>query len=193
MNKCITFIDIDETLFKTKALIRVVKDGIIVDRIDNNEMKNYELGYREEFDFVEFDDAELFVETSEPIETVISEVREMFDTLADKGSKFYILTARRDLDKPKKLIDFMNSHGLPVGHEDEGKIHILRAGNIPGYNNGLKKKNIVREFLKNGKFTTARLYDDDERNLIAFKELQTECANVEFLAYHVNGGEISKF
>ena len=63
----ITFIDIDETVFRTFAKILVKKGGKVVRELDNQEFNSYELKEGESYDFHQFKDAELFAKTSIPI------------------------------------------------------------------------------------------------------------------------------
>ena len=70
----LTIFDIDETLFKTKALINVNCNGWLVRRLDNQEFNTYELGPGESYDFCEFRSAEVFNKTSEPINRMIAKL-----------------------------------------------------------------------------------------------------------------------
>ena len=53
----LTIFDIDDTLFETTALVYVVKDGVVIDKLTNQEYNVYDLKDGESFDFVEFRDA----------------------------------------------------------------------------------------------------------------------------------------
>ena len=55
----ITFIDIDETIFKTFATIKVLKHGQVIKKLTNQEFNTYELQDAESFDFGEFRNAEM--------------------------------------------------------------------------------------------------------------------------------------
>ena len=59
----LTVFDIDETLFKTEALVDVVKDNAVVRQLYNQEFNLYKLQEGESFDFHQFMSAENFKET----------------------------------------------------------------------------------------------------------------------------------
>jgi len=63
--------DIDETLFQTKAMVHVMKDGKRIKSLSNREFNTYKLKTGETFDFAEFKNAELFNKTSVPIQRAI--------------------------------------------------------------------------------------------------------------------------
>ena len=57
--KGLTIFDIDETMFKTKARVHVVKDGKVIKKLDNQEFNDYKLKKGEDFDFGEFTNAKI--------------------------------------------------------------------------------------------------------------------------------------
>ena len=56
----LTIFDIDDTLFRTTAQIKVVKDGREIRSLNNQEFNTYKLQDGESFDFGEFRNAEKF-------------------------------------------------------------------------------------------------------------------------------------
>ena len=138
----VIFFDIDETLYFTKAKIKVINKNNKkqIKLLDNKEYNTYIPKSNEELDFSEFSCSLKFANTSEPNLPLISRVIKEFED----GHIVYFLTARCSMDYKEILLDYMRSHGLPVGHKDEGLIHILRAGDIKTGSNGDKKKNIIR-------------------------------------------------
>ena len=70
----ITFIDVDETLFHTKAHVKVMKGESVLKKLNNQEFNTYVLEPGERFDFSEFKNAEFFRKTSIPIEPVLKRV-----------------------------------------------------------------------------------------------------------------------
>ncbi len=176
----LTIFDIDDTLFHTTAKINVVKDGKVVRSLTNQEFNNYELQDGEEYDFGEFRNAEKFRQESEPIEPMLDELKTILDHT--KG-KVIMLTARADFDDKETFLQTFADHGI-----DMSKIHVHRAGNLPGKGGPAEKKAVwVRRYLDTGKFNQVSLYDDSVTNLRVFKELEQEYPNVTFDAYHITG------
>lgn len=192
--KSITFVDIDETLFNTNAKIHVIKDGKILKKLHNTEFNTYVLQDGESFDFIEFVSSDIFVNTSEPITAMVKKLRAMFKNIKASGSDMYLLTARADFDDKDKFLNFLKSYGIPVGHVNNGEIHVIRAGNTPGKGGSdIKKKIIIKKFLDTGKYYKVRLYDDALSNLNAFLELKEEFPDVQFEAFEVNHGIIRPY
>ncbi len=176
----LTIFDIDDTLFHTTAKINVVKDGKVVRSLTNQEFNNYELQDGEEYDFGEFRNAEKFRQESEPIEPMLDELKTILDHT--KG-KVIMLTARADFDDKETFLQTFADHGI-----DMSKIHVHRAGNLPGKGGPAEKKAVwVRRYLDTGKFNQVSLYDDSVTNLRVFKELEQEYPDVTFDAYHITG------
>lgn len=188
-SKSITFFDIDETLFSTHAMIYVIKDNKIIKKLSNIEFNTYSLNDGETFDFSEFKDSELFSKTSEPIKSIIAKLNVMFKNISSAGSDMYLLTARADFDNKEKFINFLNSYNIKAGHINDGKIHVIRAGNRSGKDAADRKKNIIDEFLVTNKYSKVRLYDDSKSNLDAFLDLKNKYTNIKFEAYLITHGK----
>ncbi|HYC28689.1 MAG TPA: Dyp-type peroxidase, partial [Chitinophagaceae bacterium] len=92
----ITFVDIDETVFRTFAMVKVLKDGKLMHVLSNQEFNEYKLQPGESFDFGEFKDAEQFLKTSEPIGPVIRKIKQILNIINTRsdGSRIVFLTAR---------------------------------------------------------------------------------------------------
>ena len=160
------FVDIDETLFFTKATVNVVKNGEIVKRLRNQEYNTYVLNEGESFDYSEFKCSETFTSTSEPNLPMILKTIAM-----SKIHEVALLTARADFDDKDKVLNFLRSYGLDVGHYKDGKIHVIRSGNIPGPS-AVRKREVIEGILaKRPDVTGFELYDDAESNLKAIKEM----------------------
>ena len=190
-NKSINFFDIDETLLQTKSKIYVLKDGEIIKKLSNKEFNNYQLQPEESFDFREFRDAELFAKTSKPINSMIKKIKSFFRNLKGKG-EIALLTARADFDNKDRILEYFRGLGIDVGHYKDGKIHIIRTGNL-GKPSAIAKKEVVSNILKTNKFYKARLYDDDKRNLEVFLSLEKDFPNIIFEGYLVNHGKVKRF
>ncbi len=182
----LTIFDIDDTLFHTTAKINVVKDGKVVRSLTNQEFNNYELGDGEEYDFGEFRNAEKFRQESEPIDPMLDELKTILD---HTRGKVIMLTARADFDDKDTFLQTFKDHGI-----DMNKIHVHRAGNLPGDSKPAEKKAVwVRRYLDTGKFNQVSLYDDSISNLRVFKELADEYPDIVFHAYHISGhGDVNQ-
>ena len=189
--KSINFFDIDETLLKTKAKIYVIKDGQIVKKLSNQEFNNYHLQAGESFDFREFSDSKLFAKTSKPIIPMIKKIKALFKNMQGKG-EIALLTARADFDDKNRILEYFRGLGINVGHYKDGKIHIIRTGNL-GKPSAIAKKEVVSNILKTNKYYKTRLYDDDKKNLEMFLSLEQDFPNIIFEAYLVSGDSAKKF
>jgi len=193
--KEITFFDIDDTLFEGEAKI-LVKDSITHARLREltpSEYNNYENNPEEYLDFSQFTSTDKFIETSTPMTKTIQILQDFYEIAKNSDSEVYLLTARRDFDKKEEFIEFLIKHGIEAGHKDEQKVHVFRAGNIPGLDNAGKKYRIIKNLLQDSDFETVRLYDDSEDNLEAFKKLELDYPNINVEAYLVNGSEIRRY
>jgi hypothetical protein len=181
----LTIFDIDDTLFHTTAKINVVKDGEVVRTLTNQEFNTYELQDGEEYDFGEFRNAEKFRQESEPIGPMLDELKTILD---HTRGRVIMLTARADFDNKETFLQTFADHGI-----DMSKIHVHRAGNLPGKEGPAEKKAVwVRRYLDTGKYNQVSLYDDSMTNLRVFKELEQEYPDVKFDAYHITGnGDVS--
>jgi GNAT superfamily N-acetyltransferase len=175
----LTIFDIDDTLFHTTAQIKVIKHGQVIRSLTNQEFNHYELGPGEQFDFGEFRDAEKFNRESKPIRSMIAKLKAILNRAGN--SRVIMLTARADFDDKHKFLDTFKRYGI-----DMSRIHVHRAGNLPGDELPAEKKAIwVRRYLDTGKYGRVRLYDDSKTNLRVFKELKQEYPHVDFQAFYV--------
>jgi len=181
----LTIFDIDDTLFHTTAKIKVVKDGKVVRTLTNQQFNDYDLEDGEEYDFGEFRNAEKFRQESEPIGPMLDELKTILD---HTRGRVIMLTARSDFDDKDTFLQTFKDHGI-----DMSKIHVHRAGNLPGNEAPAHKKAVwVRKYLNTGDYNRVSLYDDSMTNLRVFKELEDEYPDVEFDAYHITGkGDVS--
>jgi putative chitinase len=175
----LTIFDIDDTLFHTTAQIKVVKDGKVVRSLTNQEFNTYNLQPGEEFDFGEFRNAEKFARESKPIKPMINTLKRILNRASN--TKVIMLTARADFDDKDKFLDTFEKYGI-----DMSRIHVHRAGNLPGDDPPAYKKAIwVRKYLNTGKYNRVNLIDDSMSNLKVFKSLKREYPQVDFDAYFV--------
>lgn len=176
----LTIFDIDETLFHTKAMIKVVKDGKVVRELDNQQFNTYKLKAGEEFDFGQFRSAKIFRETSTPITRMIAKAKAIVKAKNNVASRAIIVTARADFDDKQMFLQTFRDHGLPID-----QMHVERSGNLGISSPAEAKKVVFRKYLNTKNYTKTRLYDDAMSNLKAFLELQSEYPNIEFEAWFV--------
>jgi hypothetical protein len=173
----LTIFDIDDTLFRTTAQIKVVKDGKIVRSLNNQEFNTYQLKPGESFDFGEFQNAEKFNKESIPIEPMIAKLKAIINNAGD--SKIIMLTARSDFDNKDLFLDTFRKYGI-----DMNKVHVHRAGNLGG-SPSQNKAVWIRKYLDTGKYARVRLYDDAMSNIKMFIGLQQEYPSIKFFPYFV--------
>lgn len=184
--------DVDDTLFHTTAKIHVknTKSGETVKTLDNSEFNTHELPTGHHYDFHEFRDAEKFHKESKPIHKMIAKIKSVHDNVKDKpGSKVILNTARADFDDKDKFLDKFRQHGIDID-----KIHVERAGNLPGDEQPAEKKaQVVRNHLARQNYKHVSLYDDSKTNLNRLLKMKHEYPHVKFHAYHVQpNGSVKK-
>jgi hypothetical protein len=158
--KGLTIFDIDETMFITTAEVKVVKDGKVVKKLNNQEFNTYKKKSGEEFDFGEFKSAEVFNKTSTPIARMINKVKVILKNATKAGSKVIIVTARPDFDDKKLFLDTFKNQGIDID-----KIFVERAGNLGSGPAADNKKVIFKKYLDTKIYKRIRLFDDANSNL----------------------------
>lgn len=184
----LTVFDIDETLFKTRALVKVVRDGKIVRSLDNQEYNTYKLQPGEKYDYGEFKNAQVFHDTSIPIWSMIKKAKAIINNAVRAGSKVIIVTARADFDDKKKFLDTFRRYGIDIDN-----VYVERAGNLNLGSSAKNKRFVFHKYLRSGKFARVRFFDDAMSNITSFKALAKQYPDVSFEAYHVqHDGSIKK-
>jgi hypothetical protein len=173
----LTIFDIDETLMRTTAKIKVVKNGREVRSLTNQEFNSYQLKPGEEFDFGEFRNAKKFQKESEPIGPMIAKLKAILNNAGD--SKVIMLTARADFDDKETFLDTFRKLGI-----DMNRVHVHRAGNLGG-SPAASKAVWIRKYLDTGKYGRVRLYDDAASNIKMFNALAKEYPDIKFFPYLV--------
>lgn len=141
-NRDLIIFDIDDTLLHTTAKIKVIDaNGQLVRELTNQEFNNYKLQPGEKFDFGEFRNAEKFRQESKPI---VPMVRKLKTILSHAGNaKVIMLTARADFDDKETFLQTFQDLGI-----DMSRVHVHRAGNLPGDESPAYKKAVwVRKYL----------------------------------------------
>jgi anion-transporting ArsA/GET3 family ATPase len=186
--KGLTVFDIDETLFQTKAMVKIMKDGKLVRSIDNQEYNTYKLKPGETYDYGEFRSAEIFRNTSVPIMKMIQKAKAIITNATKTGSKVIIVTARGNFDDKKKFLDTFRRYGIDIDN-----VYVERAGNLNLGSSAKNKRFIFHKYLRGGKYERVRFFDDAMPNLTMFKALKKKYPNISFEAYHVkHDGSVRK-
>jgi len=184
-NKGLTIFDIDDTMFKTKARVKVMPSG---KTLTPQQFNTYKLGKGEEFDFGEFKSAKLFQQTAVPIGKMIAKFKAILKNAVKSGSKVIIVTARADMDDKKLFLDTFRSHGIDIDRS-----HIIRAGNLGMKSSAEAKAQVFKQFLDTNEYSRIRLFDDDKSNLKALLSLKDDYNDIEFEAWLANDkGQIKK-
>lgn len=173
----LTIFDIDETLFRTTAQVKVVQDGKVIRSLDNQEFNTYKLQPGESFDFGEFQNAEKFYNESIPIGPMIAKLNAIVKNSGN--SKVIMLTARSDFDNKDLFLKTFKKYGIDID-----KIHVHRAGNLAG-SPSQNKAVWIRRYLDTGRYSRVRLYDDAISNIRMFNELSKQYPNIKFYPYLV--------
>lgn len=186
--KGLTIFDIDETMFKTKAKVKVIKDGEVIKSLDNKAYNDYKLKRGEKFDYGEFRSAEIFNKTSTPIAKMINKVKAVLKNATKVGSKVIIVTARPNFDNRDLFLDTFRNQGIDIDN-----IYVERAGNIGSGPADQNKKVIFKKYLDKNVYKRLRLFDDSITNLKTFMNLKTDYPDVDFQAYHAKpNGSVRK-
>lgn len=203
-NRKLTIFDIDETLFKTTARVRVFdkKTGEVVKLLDNQEYNTYKLQRNEEYKFggpddsyKEFRSAKHFRETSKPINRMVERLKD--DLASAKSSQgahqVIIVTARGDFDEKEIFLDTFRHQGIDID-----SMRVERAGKIPGPSASAKKAIFIHYLEKAQResrpFSRVALFDDAKTNLDALLSLKKQFPKTKFDAYLAHhDGSVTKY
>ena len=181
-NKGLTIFDIDDTMFTSKARVRVLnKKTNKVKELTPQQYNSYKLGKDEEWDYGEFKSSKIFYQTATPIARMVAKAKAIIKNATAKGSKVIVVTARADMDDKDLFIKTFEAHGIPMKN-----VYVERAGNMSGKNSAANKSIIFRKYLKTDEYARVRLFDDHKENLDALLDLKREFPNVEMFAYLAN-------
>lgn len=185
-NNYISFIDIDDTVFKTSAKILVKDDNNnIIHELNSYDYNNYNLKNGEHYDFSQFESSDIFFNTAEPIGNVINKINRLLNIIKLKKGydKIVFITARGNFDNKQKFLDTFRNTGIPV--DNKNIVYIERAGNI-NKPTPIAKAEIIDKYLSTGKYNIARMIDDSIDNLNSFLELNTMYPRISFIAINVD-------
>jgi len=182
----ITFIDIDDTTFKTDSKVNVRNENDeITKRLSSEEYNKYNLKPGEYFDYTEFSDSRIFHKTAKPIPTVLRRVNQFLNIIKLKRNhdKIIFLTARTDMNDKELFLDAFRKIGIPV--DDKNIVYIERAGNLIDMSTPKAKAHIIRKYLDKKIYSQARMLDDSIHNLSEFLRLQKDYPEINFIAVKV--------
>jgi hypothetical protein len=191
-NSTLHVFDVDDTLVHSNAKVHVKNvKGNTIKKLTTSEYNHYKLPANHHYDYHEFRSSDVF-KHSKPIHKMIRTINAAYSTISkNPHNKVIINTARADFDNKDKFLNTLSHHGIK--HID--KIHVHRAGNIPGNDKPAHKKlTFIRQHLNKHPYSHVRMYDDSHENLHAFLGLKKEYPSVQFHAYHVShDGSMKKF
>lgn len=176
-NKGLTIFDIDDTMFVSKARVRVKTGRKVIKILSPQEFNSYKLGKGEHFDYGEFKSSKLFYQTATPIGKMIAKAKAIIKNATAKGSKVIVVTARANMDDKKLFLKTFEKHGISMKN-----VYVERAGNMSG-SSAENKKIIFKKYLKTNEYGRIRLFDDHKENLRALLDLKQEFPDVEMFAY----------
>lgn len=162
MNKNAYVFDVDDTLLRTNAKIKVIdrKTKEVKKVLSSQELINYKIGMNEYFDFSEFDDPK-YIQTSLKLPYGFKILRTIFNGIQKNKSqsKIYILTARTSKIRDaihKKL----KSEGMDIPTSN-----IFTVGDMLKTISTIaeRKQSILIRLAR--RFDKIEYFDDDPRNL----------------------------
>jgi hypothetical protein len=165
MHKTIYISDFDDTLVKTKSIIRVTDVSGNTRELTPAQYAVYEKKPGDQFDYSDFDDLIDPVGIPRYIRTLKRAIS------SKKIDKVVILTAR---GSERPISKFLQSVGIVSG------VKIVALGNSDPEH----KKEYLRKQLQQG-YTRMAFADDSEKNIRATKELRSEFPNAAIIAHHV--------
>ncbi len=187
--KGLTIFDIDDTLFKTNAKVKIIKNNKIVKELNAQEYNTYDLKDGEEYDYANFRSAKIFAKTSTPIGRMINKMKSILKNATKAGSKVIIVTARVNFDKKKAFLKVFKDQGIDINNA-----YVERSGNLNLGSPAKNKRFVFHKYLSSGNYKRIRLYDDSTKNLISFLSLRKRYPDVSFEAWHAKiDGSVSKY
>lgn len=177
--KTLNVFDLDDTLFRCSAKVKVVNEkGEILRSASNDEV----LDPGESFSYMEFTKAKLFAENPVAIDKMVLKLRLM---LEDEHANSIIVTARADLDDKNAFLEVFERFGIDVK-----RLHIYRTGNSPTLAKVAERKSFVifEQIARHG-YKRVRMFDDRRDNLNTFLTLKAAFPSVILEGYlvHDNG------
>lgn len=152
----ITFVDIDDTLFNTFAMVKVIKNGKVIKSLTTDEYYNYKAKEGETYDVSDYQNSQLFYDTSIPIKPMFKRISNLIRRADAKGSKVVLLTARKVPNDISLFRKKFKDEGLPI---DNVELVNISSGDDASLIPNAKKKAILK-YLYGGLYRRVRLFDD---------------------------------
>lgn len=176
MEKTICIFDLDDTLVKTDAKIKVYQKetGDLLHSLTPQQYNDFE-NHGHILDFDDFDDLQVLLRGS----LMTSNIKILLEL--SKSYSIGIITARSHIDS---VLEFVYENKLPI------KKHLIFAVNDERSsffgNVAERKKQAFERLIKIG-YNNFIYYDDNLDNLLSAKSLESEYDNVKIKLHHVKG------
>ena len=172
--------DIDDTLFRSKTSVVIMKGGKPIKTLGSGEFNHYKLQPGEEFNFDQFRSGEHFRNAAQPIDKMLERARQ-----AVRQGKTIIITARSDFYDKEPFLQKFRDHDFPID-----QVKIERAGNLQKLKADAKvsvtKAVVIRKYINSGKYKKIRMWDDHAGNLDTLLKLGKLHPEIEIEGYLVN-------
>lgn len=174
--------DIDDTLLWTSARTIVKHNGVVVARLTCRQYAEHTLPDGHEYDYTEFRNAQMFHDESVPVGPVMEKIRQLQQQIDGTTSKIIMNTAREDLDDKDTVLATFERFGL-----DMSKIHVHRAGSMPGDLHMAEKKMVfIKRYLHIHPYDEVHMYEDSLTNLKVFSKMPELFPNTKFIGWLVD-------
>jgi len=182
----LSFWDIDDTIFRTRARVNVMRGKRVVRALSNAEYNSYRLGPGETFDYGQFRNAAFFRATSEAISGSLERVKKQ---LRASNTMVVLLTARASFDSNRLFKDALLDHSLRVNAPN---LRLELSGNLKRGTVEERKAYIIRKFIGRFSPSVVSIYDDHAPNVNILDELAKEFTSIEFRKHLVVNGRIRR-
>lgn len=177
MRKTICIFDLDDTLVKTGAKIKVYeKDtGDLLHSLTPQQYNDFDNSCGHVLDFNDFDDLQVLLKGS----LMISNIKILLEL--SKSYSIGIITARSHIDS---VLEFVYENKLPIEKHLIFAVNDERSsffGNVAE-----RKKQAFERLIKIG-YNNFIYYDDNLDNLLSAKSLESEYDNIKIKLHHVKG------
>lgn len=191
MNKLVIY-DVDDTIFFLNGGKVFIRDeaGNLIEEIDAKDFKEEDHPIDEAcwFDFSFYTCGKMFHDSATPNPTIVKQV---LADLQDPEKTVYFVTARPEVTDMDLYIAHFHRNGLEIERE-----HLHFCGPEIGSEDiaasWMLKLPVFEKLLRQNIWNHAAIYDDNQKNLIVFKQA---CAELDIPnnVYHVSStGEIAK-
>lgn len=186
----LSFWDIDDTIFRTRARVNVMRGkGLrkrVVRSLSNAEYNSYRLGPGETFDYGQFRNAAFFRATSVAISGSLERVKKQ---LGASDTMVVLLTARGSFDSNRLFKDALREHGINVNATN---LRLELTGNLKRGTVPERKLYVIEKFMARFSPSMVSIYDDHRENVDLLDDLSKKHPEVEFRKHLVVNGRIRR-